>query len=88
MAPTDLSASKGISFWAKGDGPEFAVMVFAQSHGYVPVGRPFAPGAEWRKFEFSFAEFGLKGNDIMGIFIGASGKPGAFSLWVDNFRLD
>lgn len=88
MAPADLSSSKGLSFWAKGEGQEFAVMIFARSRGYVPAARPFAPGAEWRKFVFPFADFGLKGDDIMGIFIGASGKPGSFSLWLDDFRLD
>lgn len=88
MAPADLSSSRGLSFWAKGEGQEFAVMIFAQSRGFVPVARPFAPGAEWHKFEFPFTDFGLKGNDVMGIFIGASRKPGPFSLWLDNFRLD
>jgi imidazolonepropionase-like amidohydrolase len=88
MAPADLSSSKGISFWAKGEGPEFAVMIFARSRGFAPAARPFAPGVEWRRFEFPFADFGLKGDDIMGVFIGASGKPGPFSLWLDDFRLD
>ena len=88
MAPVDLSSSKGISFWARGEGQEFAVMVFARSHGFAPAARPFAPGTEWRRFDFPFADFGLKGDDIMGVFIGASGKPGSFSLWLDNFRLD
>jgi hypothetical protein len=88
MAPADLSSSRGLSFWAKGEGQEFAVMIFAQSRGFVPVARPFTPGAEWHKFEFPFTDFGLKGNDVMGIFIGASRKPGPFLLWLDNFRLD
>jgi hypothetical protein len=88
MAPADLSSSKGISFWAKGEGREFAVMIFARSRGFVPIGRPFPPGTEWGRFEFSFADFGLKGDDIMGIFIGASGRPGPFSLWLDNFRIE
>jgi hypothetical protein len=88
MTPADLSFAKVISFWAKGEGQEFTVMIFAQSHGYRPIARPFAPTGEWRKFEFPLADFGLKGDDIMGIFIGASGKPGPFSLWLDNFRLD
>lgn len=88
MTPADLSFAKVISFWAKGEGQEFTVMIFAQSHGFRPIARPFAPTGEWRKFEFPLAGFGLKGDDIMGIFIGASGKPGPFSLWLDNFRLD
>jgi len=88
MAPADLSSSKGLSFWARGEGQEFAVMIFARSRGFAPAARPFAPGAEWRRFSFPFADFGLKGDDIMGIFIGASGKPGPFSLWLDDFRLD
>jgi imidazolonepropionase-like amidohydrolase len=88
MTPADLSSSKGISFWAKGEGPAFAVMLFARSRGFIPAARPFSPGTEWRKFEFPFADFGLKGDDIMGIFIGASGKPGPFTLRLDDFRIE
>jgi imidazolonepropionase-like amidohydrolase len=87
MAPADLSARKSISFWAKGDGKNYACMLFAQSLGWIPASQNFTAGPEWKEFTFTLESFRLKGNDIMGIFIGASGEAGDFSLQVDDVRL-
>jgi len=87
MAPADLSARKSISFWAKGDGKKYACMIFAQSLGWTPAGQDFTAYPEWREYSFTFESFRLKGNDIMGIFIGASGEAGDFALQIDNVRL-
>ena len=87
MAPADLSFKKSISFWAKDDGKRYACLIFAQSLGWTPAIRFFTTGPEWKEYNFSFADFGVDGSDIMGIFIGASGTPGAFSLQIDDVRL-
>ena len=87
MAPTNLSFRKAVSFWAKGEGKTFAVMIFSQSMGFVPAMKTFAVGPEWKEYTFSFEEFGVQGFDIMGIFIGASNDPAKFSLAIDNLRL-
>jgi len=87
MAPADLSARKSISFWAKGDGKKYACMIFAQSLGWTPAGQEFTAGPEWREYSFTFKNFRLKGNDVMGIFIGASGEAGDFALQIDDVRL-
>ena len=87
MAPADLSARKSISFWAKGDGKMYACMIFAQSLGWTPAGQYFTAGPEWKEFSFTLESFRLKGNDIMGIFIGASGEAGEFALQIDDVRL-
>ncbi len=87
MAPADLSAQKSIRFWAKGDGKKYACMIFAQSLGWTPAGQNFTVGPEWKEFTFTLESFRLKGNDIMGIFIGASGEAGDFALQIDDVRL-
>jgi imidazolonepropionase-like amidohydrolase len=87
MAPADLSAKKSISFWAEGDGKKYACMIFAQSLGWTPAGQDFTADPEWREYTFTFESFRLKGNDVMGIFIGASGESGDFALQIDDVRL-
>jgi hypothetical protein len=87
MSPTNLSFKKSISFWAKGDGKAYAVMVFAQSLGFIPAIQTFTVGPEWKEFVFTFEGFGIEGFDVMGIFIGASQEPGEFSLYIDDVCL-
>ena len=87
MTPVNLSSKKAIGFSAKGDARTYAVEVFAQSLGYIPAIRFLTVGPQWQEFEFPFADFKLDGSDITGIFIGASGDPGAFTLTIDNVRL-
>jgi imidazolonepropionase-like amidohydrolase len=87
MAPVDLSGKKSISFWVKGDGKKYACSIFAQSLGWIPASQGFTAGPEWREYTFTLESFRLKGNDIMGIFIGASGEAGDFALQIDDVRL-
>ena len=87
MSPANLSSKKSLSFWAKGKGKQFAVMIFAQSMGFIPAVQNFTVGNDWKEYEFPFEKFGIEGYDITGIFIGATGEPGDFSLWIDNVHL-
>ncbi len=87
MSPANLSFKKSISFWAKGDGKTYAVMIFAQSLGFIPAIQTFTAVPEWKEFVFTFEGFGIDGTDIMGIFIGASQEPGEFRLYIDDVRL-
>lgn len=87
MMPANLSFKKSISFWAKGDGKTYVVMVFAQSLGFTPAFKTFVAGSDWKEYTFPFEKFGVDCSDIMGIFIGASTDLGEFSLFIDNVRL-
>ncbi len=87
MSPANLSHKKSISLWAMGDGRTYSVMIFAQSLGFVPGMVNFKAGPEWKEYTFPFEKFGIEGYDIMGIFIGSSAEPGAFSLKIDDVRL-
>ena len=87
MSPANLSFKKSISFWAKGDGKIYVVMIFAQSLGFMPASETFVASSDWREYIFPFEKFGVDGSDIMGIFIGASTDLGEFQLYIDNVRL-
>jgi imidazolonepropionase-like amidohydrolase len=88
MAPANLSSESALSFWAKGDGKTYCVMLFAQSLGYMPSTKEFVAGPVWEHHSFTFEEFGIDGHDIMGIFLGAASKIGEFILEIDDVRLD
>jgi hypothetical protein len=88
MAPSDLSAFGGVSFEAKGEaGATYQFMAFATHLGRLPVQRTFTAGPEWRRVTFSFADLGLDGTDIMGIFMGGGPALGTFRLRIDDVRL-
>ncbi|MCK4336987.1 MAG: CIA30 family protein [Candidatus Aminicenantes bacterium] len=87
FTPANLSFKKSINFWARGDGKTYSVMVFAQSHGFLPESQTFKVGPEWKEYNFPFEDFKTNGFDIMGIFIGSAVEKGEFKLQIDNVRL-
>jgi len=63
-------------------------MIFAKSRGFIPAGRSFVAGPEWKQYSFELTDFnGIEGYDIMGIFFGGPSKVGGFSLQIDDIRL-
>ncbi|MGB9006588.1 MAG: amidohydrolase family protein, partial [Candidatus Aminicenantales bacterium] len=84
--PANLSSAKAVSFYARGQGAGFAVLLFSRA-GFIPAIRTFAAGPEWKEYVFPWEDFNTEGYDITGIFIGAYQKTGDFSLQVDNVRL-
>lgn len=89
MMAVDLSSKKSISFWTKGDGKTYTIMLFLQSRGFTPVGRPFVGGSDWKRYEFPLNDFaGSDGHDLMGVFFGGGGQAGEFSLQIDNVRFE
>ena len=88
MAPANLSSKKSLSFWAKGEGRSYAVMIFAKSFGYQPAIQTFAAGAEWKQFTFPLQSFHTDGHDLMGVFFGSSPAPGKFDLAIDDVRFE
>jgi imidazolonepropionase-like amidohydrolase len=88
MVPANLSSKKAITFWARGDGKSYRLMVYLQSNGYIPKSQSFTAGPEWTKITIPLSALETDGHDVMGIFFGAWVAPGAFSLAIDNVRLD
>jgi len=88
FAPANLSSKKSVSFWAKGDGRAYQVMLFTQSGGYQPGIQQFTPSDKWRRFSFALTKFGTKGGDITGLFFGAGFPAGKFALQLDDVRFE
>ncbi len=87
MAPADLSKFAGISFWTKGDGRTYQFFAFATHLGRIPAQKPFTAGPEWQQVTISFADLGLDGSDILGIFVGGGQPLGTFRFQIDGVRL-
>lgn len=89
MAAANLSSKKEISFWAKGDGRTYNVMLFAPSRNFIPLTRTFVAGAEWKEFKFTFAQFNdYDARDLAGLFIGAGLPAGKFAAQIDDVRFE
>ncbi len=89
MQPANLSSKKNISFWAKGDGKAYRIMVFTQSRGFMGIAKVFTPSGEWKQFIFPIASFdGIDGHDIIGIGVVAGPQPGPFTFQIDEFRIE
>ena len=87
MQPVDVSAAKEISFWARGDGKVYRVMLFAQSRGMTPLMRTFQSTAEWKEHTIPLAAFGTDGKDLVMLIFAAGPAPGGFELLVDGIKL-
>jgi imidazolonepropionase-like amidohydrolase len=88
MTPANLSNKKAITFWTKGDGHSYRVMVYSQTNGYIPQMQSFVAGPEWTKVTMPLSAFATDGHDVMGIFFGAWSSAGPFILAIDNVRLE
>jgi imidazolonepropionase-like amidohydrolase len=87
MSPANLSARKEVTFWARGDGKTYRVMIFAESKGYTPLTQTFVAGAEWKEYTFPFSAFqGIDGRDLMALMFVGGPEAGAFRLQIDDVR--
>ena len=88
MAPVNLSKKNALSFWTKGDGRSYRVMLYSKRKGTMPAIKPFPAGPEWSKVTIPLSDFGTDGSDLQAMVIGALATPGPFSLWIDDVRLE
>jgi len=87
--PANLSAKKSLSFWVKGDGRTYQLMVFARSGGGNPVMQPFTATANWQRVRFPFASLGgSDGYDLTALQFMAGPEAGKFNFQIDDLRLD
>lgn len=87
MAPANLSSKKAITFWTKGDGATYEVMIFAQSRGYRPITKTFVAGPEWKQVSYPLSAFdGTDGHDIMALVFCAGPNPGKFDFLLDDVK--
>ena len=84
----NLSKKKTISFWAKGDGKDYAVAVITESNsGGMPGIQPFVAGAEWKQYSFPLSDFQTDGHDITGIAFAHAQQPGKFEFEIDEVQV-
>lgn len=88
MAPVNLSGKKAITFWTKGDGKQYNLMLFAKSKGYIPATRSFTAGTEWKKITLSFSAFDTDGSDLEALLFSGSSPNEHFNLLIDNVRFE
>jgi imidazolonepropionase-like amidohydrolase len=84
----DLSAKSAITFWARGDGGTYRILVFVRPSGFTPTARTFVAGQEWAEFTFPFSSFeGVDFSELRGIQFAAGPEPGNFRFEIDGIRI-
>jgi beta-glucosidase len=90
MQPVNLSSKQGISFWAKGDGKTYTLVVLTGarngSNG-VPAMTKFVAGPEWKQYSFPFSTFETDGSDLAGLGFVLAQQPGKFQFEVDQLEI-
>jgi beta-glucosidase len=90
MQAANLSSKKTISFWAKGDGKNYVLLVLTdQSDGSnsMPAMKPFVAGPDWKQYMFPFSEFETDGSDLKGLGFLHAQEPGTFSFQIDQVEI-
>lgn len=84
----NLSSKKTLSFWAKGDGTNYAVAVQTESNsGQMPAIQPFVAGPEWKQYSFQLSDFKTDGSDLRGIAFARAQEPGKFEFEIDEVEI-
>lgn len=90
MEPVNLSSKKGISFWAKGDGHTYMLIVLTTARSGqngLPAMVPFVATPEWKQYTFPFTTFETDGSDLMEFLFAATRPPGNFDFLIDQVEI-
>jgi hypothetical protein len=91
MQPANLSKKNAISFWAKGDGKTYTLVVLTEERsgnsGQMPAMTTFVAGPEWKQYSFPFSAFETDGSDLTGIAFVEAQKPGKFQFAIDQVEI-
>jgi beta-glucosidase len=88
MDAANLSSKKTISFWAKGDGKNYAVALITEGNsGGMPAIKMFAAGPEWKEYSFPVSSFQTDGTDIRGLAFAKGQEPGKFEFEIDEVEI-
>src|SRR6201997_4558018 len=91
MEPVNLSGKKEISFWARGDGDTYILVVLTASrcvqNGMAAMTQ-FVAAKEWKQYTFPFTTFQTDGGDLSGFLFAASQPPGKFDFEIDARELN
>jgi beta-glucosidase len=91
MQPVNLSSKKKISFWAKGDGGAYTLIVLTESRsgnsGQMPAMTQFVAGPEWKLYTFPFSTFETDGSDLAGLGFVKVMSMGKFQFEIDQLQI-
>ncbi|MGH7470030.1 MAG: CIA30 family protein, partial [Longimicrobiales bacterium] len=87
MTPANLSSTRELRFWTRGDGATYRAMVFAQSKGMMPLEQTFVAGPVWREIVIPWSAYGIHAHDLMAVIFAAGPKAGSFQFQVDNISI-
>ena len=91
MQPVNLSSKKQISFWAKGDGKTYTLVVLTESRsgnsGEMPAMTTFVAGPEWKLYTFPFSTFQTDGSDLSALAFVHAQQPGKFQFEIDELQI-
>jgi beta-glucosidase len=91
MKPANLSKKSGISFWAKGDGQTYTLLVLTEARGgqsgEPPAMTTFIAGPDWKQYTFPFSTFETDGSDLSGIGFIRVQEPGKFQFQIDEMEI-
>ena len=91
MQPVNLSNKKEISFWAKGDGGTYTLIVLTESRsgnsGQMPAMTQFVAGPEWKLYTFPFSTFETDGSDLTGLGFVKVMSLGKFQFEIDQLQI-
>ncbi len=91
MKPVNLSKKNTISFWAKGDGGTYTLLVLTEArngqNGEPPAMTTFTAGPEWKQYSFPFSTFDTDGSDLSGIGFIRVQEPGKFQFQIDEVEI-
>jgi hypothetical protein len=90
MQPANLSGKKEISFWAKGDGKSYTLVVLTAEHNGSdgpPAMTTFVAGPEWKQYTFPFSAFDTDGGDLSGLGFVLAQQPGKFQFELDQVEI-
>jgi hypothetical protein len=91
MKPANLSKKSTISFWAKGDGKTYTLIVLTEARsgqsGEAPAMTTFTAGPEWKQYTFPFSTFDMDGSDLSGIGFIRAQETGKFQFQIDEVEI-
>jgi imidazolonepropionase-like amidohydrolase len=88
FAPANLAANKDLTFWAKGNGKTYRVMIFTASGGRIPAQQTFTSEKNWKQYKLPLSSFnGTDGHDIAAILFVGGPTAGTFEFSLDDVGL-
>jgi hypothetical protein len=88
--PVNLGSKKDISFWAKGDGKTYTMVVLSESasnNNGIPPMTQFVAGPDWKLYTFPLSQFETDGSDLEGLGFLLVQQPGKFQFEIDQVEI-